>query len=94
MIAAHARTYARARAFADRPQEVSSFDEAGAVGPSSSPSVYVYAARYTTGLPFQAPLTTLVKEYSPAARAVALNELLILSHLCGLPSDKWLVSGR
>lgn len=35
-------------------------------------------------------MVVLVKEYLPAAKAVACNELLVLSHLCGgLPEFKW-----
>lgn len=43
-----------------------------------------------TCTPTQEPVTVLLKEYLPAARSVACNELQTLVHLIeGLPSRKW-----
>lgn len=54
-------------------------------------AVIAYTASYFSGMPFQDPVVTLLKEYLPGAKAVACNELQILCHLCGMPSieSKW-----
>jgi serine/threonine protein kinase len=54
-------------------------------------AVIAYTASYFSGMPFQDPVVTLMKEYLPGARAVACNELQILKHLCGMPDidGKW-----
>jgi hypothetical protein len=54
-------------------------------------AVIAYTASYFSGMPFQDPVVTLMKEYLPGARAVACNELQILKHLCGMPDidAKW-----
>jgi hypothetical protein len=54
-------------------------------------AVIAYTASYYSGMPFQDPVITLMKEYLPGARAVACNELQILKHLCGMPDidAKW-----
>lgn len=54
-------------------------------------AVIAYTASYFSGMPFQDPVITLMKEYLPGARAVACNELQILKHLCGMPEidAKW-----
>jgi len=54
-------------------------------------AVIAYTASYFSGMPFQDPVITLMKEYLPGARAVACNELQILKHLCGMPDidGKW-----
>ena len=54
-------------------------------------AVIAYTASYFSGMPFQDPVVTLMKEYLPGARAVACNELQILKHLCGMPEidSKW-----
>jgi hypothetical protein len=54
-------------------------------------AVVAYTATYFSGMPFQDPVMTLVKEYLPGSRAVAFNELLVLKHLSGLPrlDDAW-----
>ncbi|EFJ42413.1 hypothetical protein VOLCADRAFT_107267 [Volvox carteri f. nagariensis] len=57
-------------------------------------AVIAYAARFLPRLPMQRPLTVLLKEYLPVARAVAFNELLVLSKLCDLPQDQYVVRHR
>ncbi|KAK9820410.1 hypothetical protein WJX72_010028 [[Myrmecia] bisecta] len=52
-------------------------------------AVIAFTARYYSGLPFQDAVTTLLKEYLPAAKAVACNELQIMKHLTALPERKW-----
>ena len=58
---------------------------------SARAAVIAYTASYYSGMPFQDPVACLLKEYLPGAKAVALNELKILKHLCGLPAveSKW-----
>ena len=51
-----------------------------------------YAARFIPRLPMQWPIPTLLKEYLPIAKAVAFNELLVMSKLCGLPDDVYRAS--
>ena len=57
-------------------------------------AVIAYTASYFSGMPFQDPVMTLMKEYLPGAKPVACNELLILKHLCGMPdvASKWSVA--
>ncbi|EFJ48626.1 hypothetical protein VOLCADRAFT_104683 [Volvox carteri f. nagariensis] len=57
-------------------------------------AVIAYAARFLPRLPMQRPLTVLLKEYLPVARAVAFNELLVLSKLCDLPQDQYVAANR
>lgn len=54
-------------------------------------AIIAYIARYYSGMPFQDPVPTFLKEYHPGAKAVAYNELLVLKHLCGIPDidGKW-----
>eukprot|EP00879_Flechtneria_rotunda_P017025 GHRR01017826.1.p1 GENE.GHRR01017826.1~~GHRR01017826.1.p1 ORF type:complete len:362 (+),score=123.37 GHRR01017826.1:758-1843(+) len=53
-------------------------------------SVIVYAARYNSGLPYQGPVTVLLREYLPISRKVALNEMMVQQRLWGeLPREKW-----
>ena len=53
-------------------------------------AVIVYAARYHPRLAYTRPVPTLLKEYLPISRPVAMNELLLLQHLFrGLPDDKY-----
>eukprot|EP00879_Flechtneria_rotunda_P030378 GHRR01033004.1.p1 GENE.GHRR01033004.1~~GHRR01033004.1.p1 ORF type:complete len:122 (+),score=50.67 GHRR01033004.1:356-721(+) len=55
-------------------------------------SVIVYAARYNSGLPYQGPVTVLLREYLPISRKVALNEMMVQQRLWGeLPREKWQV---
>ncbi|GFR40873.1 hypothetical protein Agub_g1524, partial [Astrephomene gubernaculifera] len=62
-------------------------DTGGAV--EGATAVIAYAARFLPRLPMQRPLTVLLKEYLPVAKAVAYNELLVMSKLCGLPEDQY-----
>jgi hypothetical protein len=66
----------------------------GARTRSAVAAVVAYAARFYSGMPFQDPVPVLLKEYLPAARAVALNELAALTALVGVPpvEDKWRVA--
>jgi hypothetical protein len=66
----------------------------GARTRSAVAAVVAYAARFYSGMPFQDPVPVLLKEYLPAARAVALNELAALKALVGVPpvEDKWRVA--
>ena len=61
---------------------------------STVAAVIAYTASYHSGMPFQDPVVTLLKEYLPGAQAVAINELSILSHLTGMPdrNSKWQVA--
>ncbi|CAK0745542.1 hypothetical protein CVIRNUC_001627 [Coccomyxa viridis] len=53
-------------------------------------AVVAFTALYYSGLPFQEPVTVLLKEYLPGARSVACNEMQALVHLAGgLPDRKW-----
>ena len=65
-----------------------------AAGRSARAAVIAYTASYFSGMPFQDPVVTLMKEYLPGAKAVACNELQVLKHLCGMPTaaDKWRVA--
>ncbi|KXZ53470.1 hypothetical protein GPECTOR_7g920 [Gonium pectorale] len=57
-------------------------------------AVIAYAARFLPRLPMQRALTVLLKEYLPVSKAVAFNELLVLSKLCGLPEDQYSAANR
>ncbi|GIL74994.1 hypothetical protein Vretimale_2595 [Volvox reticuliferus] len=57
-------------------------------------AVIAYAARCLPRLPMQRPQTVLLKEYLPVAKAVAFNELLVMSKLCGLPEDQYTAVNR
>jgi len=59
--------------------------------PKTQTAVIAYTASYFSGMPFQDPVVTLIKEYLPGAKSVACNELQVLKHLCGMPNvaDKW-----
>ncbi|PNW85813.1 hypothetical protein CHLRE_03g204300v5 [Chlamydomonas reinhardtii] len=57
-------------------------------------AVIAYAAKFLPRLPMQRSITVLLKEYLPVARAVAYNELLVLSKLCGLPEDQYSAANR
>jgi hypothetical protein len=46
-----------------------------------SPKVNIYSATYESGKPFQGPVTVLLKEYTPDARHIGLNELIIADRL-------------
>ena len=77
-------------------QQVEAPAEANPFAPSGSQrtaraAVIAYTASYFSGMPFQDPVVTLLKEYLPGAKAVACNELQILCHLCGMPGmeSKW-----
>ncbi|KAL4443512.1 hypothetical protein ABPG75_011249 [Micractinium tetrahymenae] len=61
---------------------------------SARTAVIAYTASFFSGMPFQDPVVTLVKEYLPGAKAVACNELQVLTHLAGMPepSMKWQVA--
>lgn len=61
---------------------------------SARAAVIAYTAMFYSGMPFQDPVVTLMKEYLPGAKAVACNELLVLKHLTGLPdvANKWKVA--
>ncbi|KAL6782004.1 hypothetical protein ACKKBF_B10265 [Auxenochlorella protothecoides x Auxenochlorella symbiontica] len=50
-----------------------------------SVAVIGYTAAYRSGMPFEDPVMVMLKEYLPAARAVAFNELQVLRALTGLP---------
>lgn len=55
-------------------------------------AVIAYTATYFSGMPFQDPVITLLKEYLPGAKSVACNELLVMQHLQqGFPdvTEKW-----
>lgn len=55
-------------------------------------AVIAYTATYFSGMPFQDPVITLLKEYLPGAKSVACNELLVMRHLQqGFPdvTEKW-----
>ncbi|GFH27472.1 protein kinase domain-containing protein, partial [Haematococcus lacustris] len=54
----------------------------------SSTAVVAYIARYVACGLYARPPAALVKEYLPVAKSIALNELLLLHHLCGVPEDK------
>lgn len=58
-----------------------------ALGPRTA--VIAYLARFISRMPFTRPVPTMLKEYLPVAKAVALNELLLLNHLCGIPEYKY-----
>ena len=61
-----------------------------AASPLSATPVFVYAARYLSGLPFEGPATVVLKEYQAASVAVAANEALALQRLLGPPPErKW-----
>jgi serine/threonine protein kinase len=66
----------------------------GSTTQSSQAAVIAYTAAYTSGMPFQDPVITLIKEYLPGAVAVAVNELAVLKHLTSLPdrTEKWKVA--
>lgn len=66
----------------------------GSTTQSSQAAVIAYTAAYTSGMPFQDPVVTLIKEYLPGAVAVAVNELAVLKHLTSLPdrTEKWQVA--
>lgn len=58
-------------------------------------AVIAYTSSYFSGMPFQDPVVTFLKEYLPGAKAIACNELQIMKHLQGgLPdvTDKWKVA--
>ncbi|KAG2494844.1 hypothetical protein HYH03_007084 [Edaphochlamys debaryana] len=57
-------------------------------------AVIAYAARFLPRLPMQRSLTVLLKEYLPVSRAVAYNELLVMSKLAGLPEDQYSAANR
>lgn len=52
-----------------------------------SPKVNIYSATYESGKPFQGPVTVLLKEYTPHARQIGVNELVITDRLqvCFVP---------
>jgi hypothetical protein len=62
---------------------------------TSDPSaVYVFAARYNSGLPYEGPLTMTLREYPAGVRPVGLMELVVQKRLLGsLPNNKWQVKG-
>lgn len=47
----------------------------GGGGCTATAAVIAYTATFYSGMPFQDPVLTLLKEYLPGARAVACNEL-------------------
>ncbi|KAG2436895.1 hypothetical protein HXX76_006414 [Chlamydomonas incerta] len=57
-------------------------------------AVIAYAAKFLPRLPMQRSITVLLKEYLPVAKAVAYNELLVMSKLCGLPEDQYSAANR
>ncbi|GLC37103.1 hypothetical protein PLESTB_001391400 [Pleodorina starrii] len=57
-------------------------------------AVIAYAARFLPRLPMQWPQTVLLKEYLPVAKAVAFNELLVMSKLADLPEDQYTAANR
>jgi hypothetical protein len=61
--------------------------------PGGAPAVqpvFVYAARYQSGLPFEGPATVLLKEYQAPSVALAANEVRALNRLLGPPpARKW-----
>ena len=61
---------------------------------SSAAAVIAYTASYYSGMPFQDPVVTLVKEYLSGAAAVGANEIRVLSHLAPVPdvAGKWSVA--
>mmetsp|Transcript_6224 Transcript_6224/g.14948 ORF Transcript_6224/g.14948 Transcript_6224/m.14948 type:complete len:493 (-) Transcript_6224:234-1712(-) len=63
-------------------------------GPEQT-AVLAFTARYYSGMPFQDPVTVLVKEYLPACRSAAYKELQVMRQLLGgLPEDKWWSASR
>ncbi|KAI8463726.1 MAG: hypothetical protein J3K34DRAFT_526774 [Monoraphidium minutum] len=61
--------------------------------PLAEQPVFVYIARYTSGMPFEGPATVLLKEYQAASASVAANEALVMQRLLGpLPERKWQVA--
>jgi serine/threonine protein kinase len=57
---------------------------------SRGPSVLAYLGQYISGQPFEGPVTTLVREYLPSARSVAINEMRIMRELVGnFPERTW-----
>lgn len=62
---------------------------------STKTTLLAYAARYQSGLPYEGPVTVLLKEYLPGCKAVACHEIEVLQRLLGdLPTNKWKVGGQ
>jgi hypothetical protein len=59
--------------------------------PAPKVAVVAFTALFYSGMPFEDPVPTLLKEYLPHARDMALNELEVLRHLTGVPdvADKY-----
>lgn len=66
-------------------------------GRSSRTAVIAFTAYYYSGMPFEDPVVTLLKEYLPGSQKIACHELSVLSHLCnGMPPNdrKWKVASQ
>ncbi|KAI8105897.1 hypothetical protein M9434_000476 [Picochlorum sp. BPE23] len=66
-------------------------------GRSSRTAVIAFTASYYSGMPFEDPVVTLLKEYLPGSQKIACHELNVLSHLCnGMPPNdrKWKVASQ
>jgi len=59
-------------------------------------AVVAFTASYFSGMPFEDPVVTMLKEYLPGSRNVACNELRAMLHLCGIPEidQKWRTASR
>ncbi|GBF87368.1 hypothetical protein Rsub_00079 [Raphidocelis subcapitata] len=68
---------------------VASLDSSDPAGGEVQP-VFVYAARYESGLPFEGPATIMLKEYQAPSTGLAANEALVQGRLLGPPPErKW-----
>mmetsp|Transcript_32657 Transcript_32657/g.92617 ORF Transcript_32657/g.92617 Transcript_32657/m.92617 type:complete len:357 (+) Transcript_32657:166-1236(+) len=72
------------------PVASTSYDE----GPLRTAAL-VYTARYYSGMPYQDPVTVLLKEHLPECRAAACAEMQVMRQLLGgFPEDKWMSATR
>lgn len=54
-----------------------------------------FLAQYFSGMPFEDPVVTFLKEYLPGSQMIACREILALNHLCdGIPpsDQRWKVA--
>eukprot|EP00890_Picochlorum_soloecismus_P004742 jgi/Picsp_1/5269/NSC_02631-R1_protein len=65
-------------------------------GKTTKTAVVAFTASYFSGMPFEDPVVTMLKEYLPGSRNVACNELRAMLHLCGIPEidQKWRTASR
>ena len=65
-------------------------------GKTARTAVVAFTASYFSGMPFEDPVVTMLKEYLPGSRNVACNELRVMLHLCGIPEidQKWKTASR